>query len=262
MHESYRFPEPTKRADRWAVNALQGRLVRWTVAGRLLGLCVAGLLVGCSAFQSVRYHTELHAVQRPERAARWYGDYTLARGETDDGPRHIYEDGLVRMAWLFDNTSMRLDVENKTAYSVRVRLDKGAFRLPSGRRDRLLRGDMSYQERDAPAPPLLIPSAAPMIDQGTSDASVHLLPRSKVDFTAYSGDRDGYGSIDEIIEPTTGTADSAAVRANIGERFSVTLPIETRRGVDNYTFVFEVVGARLPGEDGEEQIVGEVPVED
>lgn len=232
------------------------RLPRW-----LLAAFVVALLTGCSAFQSVTYNTEIQSVERSGRAAAQYGDYTLARDETEDGPRHIYEDGLVRMAWLFDNTSMRLDVENKTAYSVRVRLDKGAFRLPSGRQDRLLRGDMSYQERDAPAPPLLVPSAVPMIDQGASGVSVHLLPRSTVDFTAYSGEQDGYGSIDEIIEPTAGTADSAAVRANIGERFSVTLPIETRRGIDNYTFVFEVVGAKIPGGEGS-GVVGEYPAED
>ena len=232
------------------------RLFEW-----LLAASVVALLTGCGAFQSVTYNTELQSVERSRQAATQYGDYTLAREETEDGPRHIYEDGLVRMGWLFDNTSMRLDVENKTAYSVRIRLDKGAFRLPNGRRDRLLRGDMSYQERDAPAPPLLVPSAAPMIDQGPSGASVHLLPRSKVDFTAYSGARDGHGSIDEIIKPTAGTADSAAVRANIGERFSVTLPIETRRGIDNYTFIFEVVGAKIPGGD-ESGVVGTYPAED
>jgi len=229
------------------------RLPKW-----LFAASIVALLTGCSAFQSVTYNTELQSVERSERAAAQYGDYTLAREETGDGPRHIYEDGLLRMAWLFDNTTLRLNVENKTAYSLRVRLDKGAFRLPSGRRDRVLRGDMSYQERDAPAPPLLVPSATPMIDQGASGASAHLLPRSKIDFTACSGERDGSGSLDAIIEPTAGTADSAAVHANVGERFSVTLPVETRRGIDNYTFTFEVVGAKMPGGD----VVGTYPTED
>ena len=53
-----------------------------------------------------------------------------------------------------------------------------------------------------------------------------------------------------------------AVRANLGKRFSVTLPIETRRGVDNYTFVFEVTGAKIPGGDGDAQVVGEYPAEE
>lgn len=220
------------------------------------------LLTGCGAFQSVSYNTELQAVERSERVAEQYGDYTLARDEAEDGPRHIYEDGLVRMGWEFDNTSLRLDVENKTAYSLRVWLDKGAFTLPGGRRDRLVRGDMSYRERNDTVPPLIVPSADPIIEDSPPGASVHLLPRSKIDFTAYDGEGDGYGSTEEIIEPTGGNADSTAVRANIGERFSVTLPIETRRGVDNYTFVFEVIGAEIPGEDGSGQVIGEYPAEE
>lgn len=231
------------------------------LASCLLVLSVV-LLAGCGAFQSVTYNTELRSVERSERAAEQYGEYTLAREETEDGPRHMYEDGLLRIDWLFDNPAMRLGVENKTAYSIRVWLDKGAFTLPSGRRDRLIRGDMSYQERNDPVPPLIAPSADPIIEESTPSASVHLLPKSKIDYTAYGGEGDGYGSIEEILEPTGSDADSAAVRANLGKRFSVTLPLETRRGVENYTFVFEVIGAKIPGDDGGDQIMGEYPTEE
>lgn len=228
----------------------------------LFALSVVAVLTGCGAFQSVSYNTELESVKRSERAVKQYGEYALAREETEDGPRHVYEDGLFRVGWLFDNRSLRLDVENKTAYSLRVWLDKGSFTLPSGPRDRLMRGDMSYQERNDAVPPLIVPSADPIIESSAPGASVHLLPRSKIDFTGYSGEGRGYGETEEIIEPTGSNADSAAVRANIGERFSVTLPIETRRGVDNYTFIFEITGAKIPGDDGESQILGEYPSED
>jgi hypothetical protein len=228
----------------------------------LFVLFVVTLLAGCGAFQSVTYNTELQSVERSERAAEQYGEYTLAREETGDGPRHIYEDRLLRIGWFFDNTTMRLEVENKTTYSLRVWLDKGAFTLPSGRRDRLVRGDMSYQERNDAVPPLIVPSADPIIEESASGASVHLLPRSKVDFTAYDGEGKGYGSVEEILEPTAGDADSSAVRANVGKRFSVTLPLGTRRRVDNYTFVFEVIGAKIPGGDGEPTVVGTYPAEE
>ena len=228
----------------------------------LLAASIVALLTGCGAFQSVSYNTELRSVERSERAADQYGEYTLAREETEDGPRHIYEDGLLRIGWLFDNTSMHLNVENKTAYSFRVWLDKGSFTLPSGRRDRLVRGDMSFQERGDPVPPLIVFSADPIIERSASASSVHLLPRSKIDFTEYSGGGRGSGSIEEIIKPTESDADSAAVRANIGKQFSVTFPVETRRGVNNYTFVFEVIGAEIPGDDGESQVVGEYPTEE
>ena len=232
------------------------------IANGLVVLSVAGLLAGCGAFQSVSYNTELQSVERSERAVEQYGEYTLAREETEDGPRHIYEDGLLRIGWFFDNPTMRLEMESKMAYSVRVWLDKGEFRLPSGRRDRLVRGDMSYRERNDAVPPLLVPSADPIIEESAPGASVHLLPRSKIDFTAYGGEGDGHGSIEEILEPTGSDADSMAVRANLGKRFSVTLPIETRRGVDNYTFVFEVTGAKIPGGDSDAQVVGEYPAEE
>jgi hypothetical protein len=228
----------------------------------LLAASFVLLLTGCGAFQSVTYNTELQSVERSERAAEQYGGYTLTRAETEEGSRHVYEDGLLRISWLFDNTTMRLDVENKTAYSLRVWLDKGTFTLPDGRRSRLVRGDMSYQERNAGVPPLIVPSADPIIEDGAPGASVHLLPRSKIDFTGDSGRGGGYGSIEEILKPTAGNADSAAVRENLGKRFSVTLPIGTRRRVDNYTFVFEVVGAKIPGGDEEDQVLGEYPAEE
>lgn len=231
-------------------------------AQHLFVLSVALLLTGCGAFQSVSYNTELQSVERSDRAVDRYGDYTLTREETGDGPRHIYEDGLLRVGWLFDNTSMLVDVENKTARSLRVWLDEGEFTLPNGRRDRLVRGDMSYRERNDAVPPLIVPSADPIIEDNASAAAVHLLPRSTIDFTEYAGGRRGHGTTDEIITPTEADADSAAVRANVGTRFSVTLPIETRRGVDNYTFVFEVTGAKIPGNDGESQVVGDYPAEE
>jgi hypothetical protein len=228
----------------------------------LVALSFAAFLVGCGAFQSVSYNTELQSVERSDRAVDRYGDYTLTREETGDGPRHIYEDGLLRVGWFFDNTSMLLDVESNTAYSFQVRLDEGEFTLPNGRRDRLVRGDMSYQERNDAVPPLIVPSADPIIEDNASAASVHLLPRSKIDFTEYAGGRPGYGMTEEVITPTEADADSAAVRANVGKRFSVTLPVETRRGVENYTFIFEVTGAKIPGGDGESQVVGDYPTEE
>lgn len=232
--------------------------------GRLppsLVVFVAALLAGCSAFQSVRYHTELQSVERSKQAERRYGDYTLNARQTDAGTRTVYEDGLLRATWFFENTWMRLEMESRTRYTLRVRLDKGTFVTPSGRRDRVLRGDMSYLERNDEVPPLIVPSSEPIVES-KAPASVFLLPRGQVEFTKRAGSKRGYGSTEELLQPTGGGADSTAVQANIGKRFSVTLPIETRDAINNYTFVFEVTGAKIPRGDGKDQILGTYPSEE
>ncbi|MFB6231434.1 MAG: hypothetical protein ABEL04_09770 [Salinibacter sp.] len=225
---------------------------------RLFVVLTAALLAGCTAFQSVSYNTKLQSVERSDHAKTQYGDYTLAQKEPGTDAQQVYEDDLLRAIWGFDNTSLRLTVENKSAYSLRVRLDKGTFVMPDGRRVRLLRGDMGYPERDGAVPPLIVPSGDPILGSSTS-VSVHLLPRSTVEFARRSGTTSGYGTTEAILQPTDAGADSAAVSQNIGRRFSVTLPVENREAIDNYTFVFKVIGAKIPNSDGGPQVLGTYP---
>ena len=232
--------------------------VRYT---HLFVVLATALLAGCTAFQSVSYNTKLQSVERSDHAKTQYGDYALVQRESGTDAQHVYEDDLLRAIWGFDNTSVRLTVESKSAYSLRVRLDKGTFVMPGGRRVRLLRGDMGYPERNDAVPPLIVPSGDPILESSTS-VSVHLLPRSTVEFARRSGSTSGYGTTEEILQPTDAGADSAAVSQNIGRRFSVTLPVENREAIDNYTFVFEVIGAKIPNSDGDAQVIGTYPAEE
>lgn len=225
---------------------------------RLLLLSIAVFLAGCSGFQGVTYYTELQSVERSAQARTQYGEYTLVTEESPDGPQSVYEDALMQATWVFENTSMHLIVENKLPYSIWIPLDKADVVLPNGKRTRLLRGDMGYVEHDDPVPPLIIPSSDPMIESPAS-ASVHLLPRSNVEFAFSSLNT---GQVEELIHPTDADADSVAVSKNVGAQFSIMLPIETREAVTNYTFFFEVTGAEIPREEGDAQVLGVYPIDD
>lgn len=229
-------------------------------ANSLFAVLATVLFVGCTAFQSVSYNVQLQSVERSDRAEKRYGAYALTQTNGEEEAQQAYEDGLLRATWVFDNTSMLLGVENKTPHSLWIRLDKGNFVMLGGQRSRLLRGDMSYRERDGQVPPLIVPGTDPIIESSAS-ASVHVLPRRNVTVTNYSGSGRGYGTIKEILQPTGARSDSAEVRKNIGRRFSVTLPIETRDAIDNYTFIFEVTGATIPSREGKPQVIGDAPGE-
>ena len=199
----------------------------------ILGIALAG----CGG-SSVLYNTGIESVERPTDAEERYGEYTVSERDTTEGTKFVYEDDLVRAGWVYAGGSMLLILRNKTEHSIQARLEQGAFVMPGGSSQRILTGDMSYANRNDEVRPITVPSRA--------SSSAILIPEDKIGFNEYSG-----VTIDGIFEPTSlepGTqAKPSDVEANLGETFSILLPLEIQGTVNEYTFNFEVLGAKIEG---------------
>lgn len=213
----------------------------------LISLLAAVILSGCAAgTQSVSYNAGIKSVERPADAQDRYGEYTITENDTTEGTQYIYEDDLVKAVWLFANSSMVMDIENKTDFSIQVRLNEGAFVLPDGGSSRIMTGDMSYAERNQDVQPIVVPSGA--------STSAILIPADNISFSEYSG-----VNISGIVQPTGRTAKQTEVQKNMGKNFSVLLPIEIQDTINEYTFTFEVNGAKIPSMQGKDQVIGDYP---
>lgn len=213
---------------------------------KLLLLAVLAVAIGCSGGRAVTYNSTIDEVERPSDAAERYGEYTVS--ETDSS--YVYEDELVRAGFLTSGGSVLMNVENKTDYSVQIRLEQGAFVMPGGSSERILTGGMSYASRNDQVQPITVPSGA--------STTTTLIPQSAVSMGQYGV------SVAPMFEPdflsSTGNETADDVEANVGETFSLLLPIEIQGNVNEYTFNFEVEGARIEGgRETEERTIGEFP---
>lgn len=219
---------------------------------RTLLIGILGIvLAACGGPRMVSYNAGIESVERPTDAEERYGEYTVSERDTTEGTKYIYEDDLVRAGWVYAGGTMLLTLENKTEHSIQARLEQGAFVTPSGGSQRILTGDMSYASRNDEVRPITVPSGA--------SSSAMLIPEESLDFDDYSG-----VTVDGLFEPTslsrTGSSTANDVETNLGETFSILLPLEIQGTVNEYTFNFEVTGAKIEGSRNEAaQTFGEYP---
>jgi len=214
---------------------------------------LAFAVLGCAGPNQITYNTGIESVERPTDTKERYGEYTVTRQDTTDGSKYIYEDDLIRAGWLYSGGSMLLTLKNKSEHSIQARLEQGAFVMPDGGSERILLGDMSYANRNQEVQPITVPSGA--------STSTVLIPEGNVGFNEYSG-----VTVDDIFSPTrlvrTDPDTPEDVENNIGKTFSVLLPLEIQGTVNEYTFTFEVIGAKIgEGAAVEPQVFGDYPGE-
>jgi hypothetical protein len=194
---------------------------------------VIALAAGCQTGRLVSYNSTIDSVERPEDTAERYGEYTVSMQDTS----YVYEDELVRAAFATSGSSVFMSVENKTDYSIQVLVEQGAFVMPSGSSERILLGDMSYANRNQEVQPITVPSGA--------SSSATLIPQSNVSSGQYGL------NFTPIFGPSVlranGDATKQDVEENIGKTFSLLLPMKIQDAVNEYTFNFEVTGARIEG---------------
>lgn len=216
-----------------------------------IAVLLAFLMVGCASPRSVLYDSEISSVERPTDTEERYGEYEVTTRDTTEGTEYIYEDQLIRAAWLQSGPSLMVTMENKTEHSLQVRLEQGAFITPSGSSERILTGDMSYADRNQEVRPITIPSGA--------SASTTLFPEGNVGFNSTVG-----LTFESFFEPTqvhaTQSVEPSDVEEHIGDTFSILVPIEIQGTVNEYTFNFEVTGARVEGNrNNDPQVFGNYP---
>lgn len=212
----------------------------------LIAIFVAA--AGCTSSRNASYNATIDSVERPSDAAERYGEYTVS--ETDSS--YVYEDDLIRAGFLNSGGSVLMNVENKTEHSIQMRLEEGAFVMPDGSSERILTGDMSFANRNQEVQPITVPSRA--------STTATLIPQGSISMGQYGLTVAPLFQPDLVGGPGQNTSTVDDVRENLGETFSLLLPIEIQGNVNEYTFSFEVIGAKVEANrQASEQTIGEYP---
>lgn len=212
--------------------------------------CAALVFAGCAGGQVVTYNSTIDSVERPDDAEDRYGEYTITESDTAG---YVYEDELIQATFVSSGGSRVLGtLENKTDYSIQVRVEQGAFILPGGSSDRIMLGDMSFANRNQEVQPITIPSGA--------TSTTIFIPQSKVDMDQYGLALSPIISPGEVGGTGRNNPTSADVRENMGTTYSLLLPIQIQDTVNEYTFTFKVTGAKIEGtRETPPETVGEYP---
>lgn len=210
------------------------------MAMRLPLVLLAGLLFlsGCATFdvRSYQYESALVEVERPSDPGNRYSQQ-IATEQGDDGEaQYVFADSLMSIAWIPGNTRIGFILENKTDHSLKVVWDEAAFLSPSGSSSRMMHEGVRYIERDASMPASVVPRRGRLID--------FVVPTDRV---RYESGRYGGWRVDPLLSPGSPSRGSIEeAQANIGQRFSVLLPIEIQGETNEYMFTFEVKAVAAP----------------
>ena len=221
----------------------------------LSALGVMVLLSGCAgvtprpALFTARYTAGLTEVARSSTTKQRYGKADAITA--GDSARYTFEDGLavVEVAALYG--AVRLDVRNKTDHSIKVIWDEASFIDLDGRLSRIMHIGVKFVDRNASQPATVIPAHQHLADD--------IFPTDRVYF------REAYGStpagwhnasllrpMNTVVTvqpgaptPTPPDSFTTAVRARIGKRFGVLIPLEVEGAKHEYTFWFAVKDATV-----------------
>lgn len=199
-------------------------------------------LSGCASLMPLSYDYEavLVEVQRPIDSSDRYSDQITTEQSEEGADQYVYEDSLLSIAWVVGETQLAFILENKTQHSMRLLWDEVTFVDLAGNTGRVMHEGVRYMDRNASQPPSVIPRNGRLVDMLVPTANVYYVSGQ------YGGWRTG-----GLIQPrntSLGTIEEA--QANVGRRFSVLFPVEVEGVTNEYTFTFEVRGARAPNQAG------------
>jgi len=116
------------------------------------------------ALQHSYYYSFSLKVIRSEEIKQKYGEARITSTEENEW---IYEDGLIRLTFLFPEkkiTGINFSMENKTDHSIKIVWDEAAYLDEDNSSHRVIRHGVNYSEKDQPQPPSIIISGSKLED--------------------------------------------------------------------------------------------------
>jgi hypothetical protein len=229
---------------------------------RLAMAVSAALQTACISVPRVRharaaYASALVEVSRPEETtARWGAVERIARG---DANRYVYEDSMVRVLIAADSQSIRFAMTNKTQHPVAILWDEVRFVDTEGKTSKVMHAGTKPEDRELPQTPSVIAARATFdgaawpIDRlwrtmgfryqvGNSTVRV---PPGWAHRALVSPDYSGATEAKRNVPFTPDSAWVARVRANVGRRMGLVLPLQVEGVTNAYTFWFRVTDAAV-----------------
>ncbi|MEO1074934.1 MAG: hypothetical protein AAFX41_03085 [Bacteroidota bacterium] len=195
----------------------------------LLLLALCGVL-GCANQRPVVYQSRLAEVVRPSDQGDSFSAPVVTTQDDEGRDEYVFEDDLLRATWVPLTTAILYSIENRDNQSIKVLWNEAAFVDTKGLATRIMLEGQRFADRLATLPPSVVPRGGQIT--GT------LVPSNRVRDTPTGW------QVDSIIEPSNVPSNDATdALANVGETFSVTIPVEVRGVVQEYMFTFQVTSA-------------------
>jgi hypothetical protein len=227
-----------------------------------LAIAVSALLqAACVTLPRVRtisatYSSALVEVGRPgEARARWGAVARIAPGDSN---RYVYEDAMVRVRIAAGDESIRFAITNKTEHAITIIWDDARFIDTDGKVSKVMHVGTKHEDREQPQAPSVIGAR-----QTVDDAA---WPNDRVWRTAGHGYMVGktYHRVSPrwahfgLVSPEAATVEAkpdvpftpdsafvSRVRANVGKRMRLVLPLQIEGVTNEYAFWFEVTDTSL-----------------
>lgn len=178
----------------------------------------------------VSYEYKLSIVERPADTSARYGEYIII--PSYEIGRFLYEDELIVSSFTVGQNFISFGIKNKSESSIRLIWDEAAYVNPAGQSSRIMQIGVNNSERNYPQPPAII------VRKGMITAVV--IP---VDNVFQSFFTSNWITLDLILSEFD-DAEKAhnSAKGYIGKTIQLLLPLEVKGEVNDYIFVFEVVG--------------------
>ena len=187
------------------------------------------LLTGCMSFSGT-YTFNMTDVERPENSTEKYGDFTT---EVNEDGGIVYEDSLIKCAWLVGASRFSFTLENKTNNSIKIIWDECAYINENGATGRIMHSGVKYTDKNASQPPSVVVRGA-RIDE-------IMLPTDNVYYI--SGQYGGWRTKPLFTNRATTQADLDVTTKNtVGKNVRILMPLQIKGVTNEYVFNFEITG--------------------
>jgi len=187
------------------------------------------LFTGCMSFSGT-YTFNMTDVERPENSTEQYGDFTTTVNE-DGGI--VYEDSLIKCAWVVGTQNFAFTLENKTTNSIKIIWDECAYINENGSTGRIMHTGVKYTDKNASQPPSVVVRGARIDDI--------ILPTDNVYYI--SGQYGGWRTKPLFTNRATTQAELDVTTKNtVGKNVRILMPLEIKGVTNEYVFNFEITG--------------------
>jgi len=229
----------------------------------MMVLAVGHIDASPGALQHSYYYSFSLKVIRPEETKQKYGDARITSTEENEW---IYEDGLIRLSFLFPEKGIKginLSMENKTDRSIKILWNEAAYLDENNFSHRVIHYGVRYIERDQPqAPSIIIPGSKledivypadyvewkkvlgetkewtgkPLLPSGASTLWSPKLPSPPFPVNR-----------EEAIKELEKRNDEA--KELKGKKIGILLPLQAGGVINEYIFTFEITDIRIERKD-------------
>ena len=187
------------------------------------------LFAGCMSYSGT-YTFQMTDVERPENSTEQYGDFTTTVNE-DGGI--VYEDSLIKCAWVVGTEQFAFTLENKTTNSIKIIWDECAYINENGSTGRIMHSGVKYTDKNASQPPSVVVRGARIDDI--------ILPTDNVYYI--SGQYGGWRTLPLFTNRAMTQAELDVTTKNtVGKNVRILMPLEIKGVINEYVFNFEVTG--------------------